>query len=168
MNMQWPPPPPAPAPPPKSQRALWFAALAVAAVVAAGVGGVLLGSGLHTHRDSEPEQVVTAEHGGDTHAQDVALCTRYVIVNASLPDRSSSGLQLLTAAAVLENALGEYPGASPEITSALTAVVQNYYRSAARSGEVRTRGLAEPPSYDLEEAEAIYDRAWTVCGLDQG
>ncbi len=153
------------------RRALWVV-LATAAIVTAAVGGGIVGSALTATRteptNPAPATMTTAAaDAADTHAQDVALCTRYAIVNASLPKRASTGVELLSAAAVLENALAANPGASSEISSALTAVVADYYGSAADTGKVRTRGLAEPPGYDLDQARAVYAQAWAVCGLDK-
>ncbi len=165
------PPPPWQPPPPARNRIGWIVAVvAITALLSAALGAVL-GATLNsktnastTPNDAEDASSATA---ADRHSEDIALCTKYAIVNASLPNRASTGLQLLTAAAVLENAMEANPGATSEIRSALTAVVDNYYESAAKSGNVRTRGLAEPPSYDLDQAGAVYARAWEVCGLDE-
>lgn len=159
-------------PPPPRNRSSWImvTVVAVTALLSAGLGGIL-GATLSAKTlssTSQDDTVKTATPAAaDTHTQDVALCTRYVIVNASLPKQSSTSMELLAGAAVLENAIGANPAASPEIISALTAVIDNYYKSAADAGKVQTRGLAEPPDYDLDEARVTYERAWSACGLDK-
>ncbi|MCH9737035.1 MAG: hypothetical protein K0U78_21200 [Actinomycetia bacterium] len=175
-------PPPVPqagavasAPPPPRNRSGWIVAVvAVTALLSAALGagiGAAVGSKTSDNASNSREGGASTTppnpSAADTHAQDLALCTKYAIVNASLPKGSSDGAELLPAAAVLENSLLANPSASTEIRSALAAVVDNYYRSSADTGQVRTRGLAEPPKYDLDHARAVYSRAWDVCGLGQ-
>jgi hypothetical protein len=65
----------------------------------------------------------------------------------------------------LRLALAENPNASREIRDAITDVVYNYDALIAAFGEVRTRGLAEPPKYDMDKSRRILDHAWDVCQL---
>ena len=101
------------------------------------------------------------------HAQDVALCTRYAVVNTTQPRTDRRALDILPAATALENALADNPNASTPVRVAITDVVSVYYARIATYGEVRTRGLAEPPTHDLAKEQAAYDQVWAVCGLDE-
>ncbi len=103
----------------------------------------------------------------DTHAQDVALCTKYAIINSALPKRDSNAGDLLPAVTALENALRENPDASPQIRTAIADMTAAYYARMGAYAPVRSRGLAEPPPHDLEAENAAADQAWAICGLDQ-
>ena len=62
-------------------------------------------------------------------------------------------------------ALGANPAASPEIRTAISDVVTEFDGLIASFGHVRTRGLAEPPGYDLQQAQQVFDHAWDICQL---
>ena len=83
------------------------------------------------------------------------------------PVRHGKSLDILPAAAALENALADTPHASPSVRAAIADVVSVYYARIAAYGEVRARGLAEPPAHDLVNEQSAYDQVWSVCGLDK-
>ena len=47
-------------------------------------------------------------------------------------------------------------------------MVSAYYALMAAYGPIRQRGLAEPPTHNVEAEKAASDRVWQICGLDQG
>ena len=185
-----PPPPegtvyqPAPAPghfgaptvPPKRPRRVGLiAAIAATALISAGLGaavGTVVTSSASSSDGAtqtvEPTNVAGAPATGDTHAQDVGLCTRYAIINGAMPTRDTKASDLLPGVAALESSLQEFPGASPEIREAVADMVSIYYARIAAYAPVRSRGLAEPPPHSAEAENAASDRVWQICGLDQG
>ena len=154
--------------------ALWVV-LATAAIVTAAVGGGIVGSALTatrtetTNTDTAATTTMTtaAADAVDTHAQDVALCTKYAVINSAMPRTDENAGDLLPAVAAMEIALAENPDASTPIRAAITDVVSAYYARMAAYAPVRTRGLAEPIPHDLETQRAAAHQAWTVCGLDK-
>ena len=169
----WTPPPAQPSPqPPRS--GTWGRLGLAAAVLAAAVGGGIVGSLLTDRADtSAPPDTspTTAAQGAatpeDVHAQDIKLCTDYVMINSAMPNPDISGQDLLAGVAALENALERSPGASPEVRDAMNAVVQSFYAKISAYRNLRPEGLSVPPGYDNETVQASYDRAWTVCGLNR-
>jgi hypothetical protein len=101
------------------------------------------------------------------HEQDVKLCTSYAVMNTTIPRPYTSATDLLPAMTVLQEKLDTNPAASTEVRDAITGVVDVLYARVARYGEVRERGLAEPPVYDQATAQAAMDHAWQVCQLDK-
>ena len=175
MTAQWnaPQQQPAAASAARPRRALW-AVLATAAIVTAAVGGGIVGSALTATRTepsnpdtAAPATMTTAADGADTHTQDVALCTKYAVINSAMPRTDENAGDLLPAVAAMEIALAENPDASTPIRAAITDVVSAYYARMAAYAPVRTRGLAEPIPHDLETQRAAAHQAWTVCGLDK-
>lgn len=103
-----------------------------------------------------------------THAQDVGLCTRYATINSAIPKPYDNAMDILPAASALQAALEDYPGASEPIRQAMSDVVAAYYARIAVFGGVPRQGLAEPPPDDRQSAQAAYDKAWEICGFDEG
>lgn len=117
--------------------------------------------------DSSADSTAAPPSPAEIHAQDVVLCTRYAVVNTTQPRTDRRALDILPAAAALENALADTPHASPSVRAAIADVVSVYYARIAAYGEVRARGLAEPPAHDLVNEQSAYDQVWSVCGLDK-
>lgn len=185
-----PPPPegtgyqPAPAPghfgastvPPKRPRRVGLiAAIAATALISAGLGAAVgtvvtnsASSSDGATQTVDPTNVAGAPATGDTHAQDVGLCTRYATINSAIPNNYTNAMDILPAAAALQASLEDYAGASQPVRQAMSDVVSAYYARMAVFGGVRERGLAEPPVDDKQAAQAAYDRAWEVCGLGEG
>ena len=107
---------------------------------------------------------------GDTHAQDVGLCTRYATINSAIPkpyDKCDGhpARRGCTASGVWRT--------SPErVEPRFERPCQTSYRRTTHEspcyGRVPHEGLAEPPPDDKPAAQAAYDKAWEVCGFDQG
>lgn len=168
-------------PTPARRRWLIPTVIAVTAAAALGIGvalGAILSDRGNNSADDRTDLVVTNEPGTETasstppsatevHAQDVALCTRYAVVNTTQPRTDRRALDILPAAAALENALTDNPHASASVRAAITDVVSVYYARIAAYGEVRARGLAEPPPHNVGDEQAAYDQVWSVCGLDE-
>lgn len=175
---------PAPAPghfgppvsaPKRSGRGGLIALVAATALVAAGVGAAIgtiatnsAASNAGASQTVEPTNVTGAPATGDPHAQDVGLCTRYAIINGAMPTRDTKASDLLPGVTALETSLHEFPGASPEIREAVGDMVSAYYARMAAYGPIRQRGLAEPPTHNVEAEKAASDRVWQICGLDEG
>ncbi len=167
--------PPPSAPPNRPGRGGLIAAIAATALISAGLGTAIgaiviksTSSADAAAQAVQPANVAGAPASGDTHAQDIAVCSKYAIINATIPNPDTRGMDLLPAAAALENALAENPHASESVQRAVRGVIDTFYSAMAGYGEVRPRGLAEvPPKYEPEVAGAAYQQAWTVCGLDQ-
>lgn len=167
--------PPPSAPPNRPGRGGLIAIVAATALISAGlgtaIGAIVIKS---TSSPGAAAQAVQPANGagapasGDTHAQDVGLCTRYAAINSAIPKPYDNAMDILPAAAALQAALEDYPGASKPIQQAMSDVVSAYYTDIAVFGDVRERGLAEPPAEDNGAVQAAYDRAWKICGLDQG
>lgn len=164
--------------PPRRWLTTAIVAVTAAAALAIGVAvGAVLSDGGNSSAADTIGPVVTNESAAETssstpsaaevHAQDVALCTRYAVVNTTQPRTDRRALDILPAAAALENALVDNPHANTSVRAAIADVVSVYYARIAAYGEVRTRGLAEPPTHDLVNEQAAYDQVWTVCGLDE-
>ncbi|MFA5607605.1 MAG: hypothetical protein WDA07_10505 [Leucobacter sp.] len=161
------------APPPPQRRGVLIAAIAATALLSAGIGAAV---GTVIARSSTPDTSVAApaaptpgtatDAGTSTHAQDVALCTRYAIVNSAIPKPYDNAMDILPAAAALQTSLKDYTGASQPVRQAISDVVSAYYARMAVFGRVPQEGLAEPPPDDREAAQAAYDRAWEVCGFE--
>ncbi len=162
-------------PPNRPGRGGLIAIVAATALISAGLGTAI---GAMVIKSTSPNEVVpqaveaTNDAGapahGDTHAQDIAVCSKYAIINATIPNPDTRGMDLLPAAAALENALAENPHASESVQRAVRGVIDTFYSAMAGYGKVRPRGLAEvPPKYEPEDAGAAYEQAWTVCGLDR-
>lgn len=161
-------PPASPRPP---RRPGWGRVGIAAAMVATAIGGGIVGALLtattqHTS-STTASSTTTAPAAADTHTQDVQLCTAYATINAVRPKPETSGMEVLPAANALQLAINGNPGASPAIRSALEDVLTVFNESMASKGDVRTRGLAEPPAYDKDRAQAVYDRAWDACRLGE-
>lgn len=163
---------PATAPGPKRPNTGRFAALVVAAIVVAGLLGGIAGALITHQTDSRQSQANNAQPQAPAapsaetiQAQDVQLCTAYATINSAMPKPQDNALQVLPGVNGLRLALAENPAASPEIRAAITDVVHSYDALIAAFGKVRTRGLAEPPTYDVAQAEQLLTRAWNTCQL---
>ncbi len=117
---------------------------------------------------AQPANGAGARATGDTHAQDVGLCTRYAAINSAIPKPYDNAMDILPASSALQAALEDYPGASEPIQQAMSDVVSAYYARIAVFGGVPRQGLAEPPPDDRQSAQAAYDKAWEICGFDEG
>lgn len=103
----------------------------------------------------------------DTHAQDVALCTKYAIINGAMPYKDNSAGDLLPAVTAMENALRDNPAASPAIRKAITDMVAAYYGRMAAYEPLKPAGLSEPPPHSVAAEQAASDKVWAACGLDK-
>lgn len=167
------PPPWTPPPPPPTPRGRTAARLGLAAaVLAAGLGGGIVGA-LLTHRtDPAPDTATstTAATGqtptaDEVHAQDVKLCTEYVLTVAAKPNPVTSSREVLPALAALRTSLAAYPDASANLRSALSDVVDSYFAEISDFESKGPQGLVDPPKYDQAAAQATRNRAWVLCGL---
>ncbi|OKH68313.1 hypothetical protein EB74_33610 [Mycobacterium sp. SWH-M5] len=154
---------------------LLIAVLVGVSLMSAGIGAAVgtIAANLSTSNDRAAQTVQPADgsgavNTGDTHAQDVGLCTRYAIINSAIPKPYDNAMDILPAAAALQTSMADYPGASEAVRQAISDVVSAYYARMAVFGDVRERGLADPPPDDKQAAQAAYDKAWEVCGLDAG
>ncbi|MGV0633558.1 hypothetical protein ABQE69_08505 [Mycolicibacillus trivialis] len=164
--------PPWPGSTPPRRQHNW-AAIA-AALVAAAAGGAVAGAimtasipatvAAPTPNNAPPPAVVSAE---TRHAQDVNLCTTYAVVAATEPSPSTTGMDLMAGNAMLRAALLQNPEASPDIHAALTDVTIVGEADMAYWSKVRPGGLVAPDRYADLPVQDIYNRAWSVCGLDQ-
>jgi hypothetical protein len=159
----------------RSGRGSLIAVVAATALIAAGmgaaVGTIVTNSAASTDgasQSGQPTTVAGAPATGDTHAQDVGLCTRYAIINGAMPSKDTKASDLLPGVTALESSLREFPRASSDIRNAVADMVTAYYARMAAYGPIRTRGLAEPPTHSVEAEKAASDRVWKICGLDQG
>lgn len=157
-----------PPPSPRSPRPGWGRAGIAAAMVATAIGGGIAGALLTaaTQHTTSTTTAATATTAADTHTQDVRLCTAYATINAVRPKPETNGMEVLPAATALQLAIDGNPGASASIREALADVVTVFYQSMAAKSDVHTRGLADPPAYDKDRAQVVYDRAWDACRLD--
>lgn len=177
------PPPSAPGQPPSPARRRWvMSAVVGGTAVVALIAGVTLGAafgggGASDSGNSEGPGAALSDTTGvagggapspaEVHAQDVALCTSYAIINTAIPTPDTTGSDLLPAVAALQNALAENPYASPPVRAAVTDMTSVYEARIAAHGKVRARGLAEPPPYTVEAHKAASAEVWAVCGLDE-
>lgn len=166
--------PPAPTPKRSGRKGL-IAVIAATALLSAGagaaIGTIAANSASSDHaapQAIQPTETTGAASTADAHAQDVGLCTRYAIINSAVPKPYDNAMDILPAASALQASLEDYPGASEPVREAISGVVSAYYARMAVFGGVRERGLAAPPPDDKKAAQAAYDKAWEVCGLDQG
>lgn len=172
-QQQGPPPwtPPL-APTPRARGGLAARLGLAATILAAALGGGIVGA-LLTHRtdaaapsDAAPttatRQAPTAD---EVHAQDVKLCTEYVLVIATKPQPVGSSRDLVPAVAALRTSLAAYPDASADLRSALNDVADSYFAEISHFESKGPQGLVDPPQYDRTAAQATYDRAWSLCGL---
>jgi hypothetical protein len=97
--------------------------------------------------------------------QNVQLCTAYAIINSAMAKPAANATDVLPGVSGLRLALSANPAASPEIRSAISDVVTQFDGLIASFGHVRTRGLAEPPPYDMQQAQPVFDHAWDICQL---
>lgn len=169
------PQPPQPQQPtPRKRSGLWRSIAVAGAIIVAAVGGGAVGALITNSAQPQPNPPAAAPAmppeaapSADTiHTQDVQLCTAYAIINTATPKPDTRGMDLLPSATAIQNAIAAHSDASMEVRDALGAVVDSYYARIAAYVPVRTRGLAEPPAYDMAAAQASYDRAWSVCRLD--
>ncbi|SHT80807.1 hypothetical protein [Mycobacteroides abscessus] len=162
---------PPPSPPNRPGRGGLIAVVAAIALISAGlgtaVGAIVIKSTSSNAATVQPTNVAGAPATGDTHAQDVGLCTRYATINSAMPRKDKNAAELLPGVAALETSLQEFPGASPEIREAVAELVSVYYARMAGYAPVRARGLAEPRPHRAAEENAASERLWNICGLDQ-
>lgn len=172
------PPPAPPQPPPVPARRRWLVpALVGGTAVAALTIGALLGAVFTGGSGADTASPLTSQTAAPTadpapsaaevHAQDVSLCTSYAVINSATPRPDLVGSDLLPTVTALKVALAENPHASADVREAVTNMTEVYYARVAEHGKVRTRGLAEPPPYSLEDQKEAVDRVWVVCGLDE-
>ena len=165
---------PPPSTPNRPGRGGLIAIVAATALISAGLGtavGALVIKSSSTDpaaQSVQPANGAGAPATGDTHAQDVGLCTRYAAINSAMPRKDKNAAELLPGVGALETSLREFSGASPQIREAVAELVSVYYARMAAYAPVRTRGLAEPRPHSAAEENAASDRVWKVCGLDQG
>jgi hypothetical protein len=159
--------PPLPGGQPKSPRRRSVGTLAATALVSALIGGGIVAAvdAFVLHDRSSSASKPSAPTSEQIHDANVKLCTSFAIVNAAMPNPQKTALDVLPQIYGLRSALAENPNASPDIRSALGALADEYEVSAADFGKVRTRGYAQPPKYDVTQAQAVYDHAWDVCQL---
>ncbi len=164
------PPQPPWTPPPPSRRGTAARLGLAAAVLAAALGGGIVGS-LLTHRaaDTATETSATATGAAptpeDVRAQDIKLCTEYALVNVARPQPATSSRDLVPVVAAVRTSLAAHTDASTDIRSALNDVVDTYFAEMADFENRGSKGLVDPPKYDEAAAQATYDRAWALCGL---
>ena len=141
--------------------------LAATALVSALIGGGVVAAvdAFVLHEKSSSGSTPSTPTSGQIHDANVKLCTSFAIVNAAMPSPQKTALDVLPQVYGLRSALAENPNASPDIRSALGALADEYEVSAADFGKVRTRGYAQPPKYDITQAQAVYDHAWDACQL---
>jgi hypothetical protein len=137
----------------------------VATAIGGGIVGALLTAATTQHTPTAATTSTTGPAPADTHTQDVRLCTAFAIINASTPAEDQKASDLLPATTALRQAVAASPGASAEIRDAVGALADAYAARMASYAPVRTRGLAEPPAYDKDQAQTAYDRAWDACRL---
>lgn len=154
---------------------LLIAALAVVALISAGIGaavGTIVASSSASNdraaQTVEPADGTGPVNTGDTHAQDVALCTRFAIINSTIPNNYTTGMEILPATVALQAALEEYPWASQPVRQAVSDLVSEYYARMSTFGGVSERGLVSPPADDKQAAKRAYEQVWEVCGLGEG
>lgn len=141
------------------------AAILVAGLLGAVVGAIVTQRTTPTAAPADQTPATPTYSAETIRTQNIQLCTSYAIINSALPKPQSNALEVLPAVNGLRLALSENPAASTEIRSAITDVVHNYDALIGAFGKVRERGLAQPPTYDLDAAQRILDRAWDVCQL---
>lgn len=165
---------PPPSTPNRPGRGGLIAIVAATALISAGLGTAVGALVIKSSSTDAAAQTVQPANGagasatGDTHAQDVGLCTRYATINSAIPKPYDNAMDILPAASALQAALEDYPGASEPIRQAMSDVVAAYYARIAVFGGVPRQGLAEPPPDDRQSAQAAYDKAWEICGFDEG
>ncbi|OKH62039.1 Uncharacterised protein [Mycobacteroides abscessus subsp. massiliense] len=161
--------PPPSAPPNRPGRGGLIAIVAATALISAGlgtaIGAITIKSSGAAAQGVQSANDAGAPATGDTHAQDVALCTRYATINSAMPRKDKNAAELLPGVGALETALHEFPSASPQIREAVAELVSVYYARMAAYAPVRTRGLAEPRPHSAAEENAASDRVWKICGL---
>jgi len=163
---------PPPSPPNRPGRGGLIAIVAATALISAGLGTAIGAIAIKSSSPDAAAQAVQpandagAPATGDTHAQDVGLCTRYAAINSAIPKPYDNAMDILPAAAALQASLEDYPGASEPLRQAMSDVVSAYYARIAVFGRVPHEGLAEPPPDDKPAAQAAYDKAWEICGFD--
>ena len=162
---------PPPSAPNRLGRGGLIAIVAATALISAGLGTAIGAMAIKSSSPDAAAQAVQpandagASASGDTHAQDVGLCTRYATINSAMPRKDKNAAELLPGVGALETALHEFPSASPQIREAVAELVSVYYARMAAYAPVRTRGLAEPRPHSAAEENAASDRVWEICGL---
>ena len=176
------PHPGAPGQPPSPARRRWvMPAVVGGTAVVALIAGVTLGavfggggtsdSGTGTEAPVEIQRDPAGVAGGgapspaEVHAQDVSMCTSYAIINSAMVTPDKTGSDLLPTVTALQVALADNPDASAPVRVAVTDLASIYRARVAAHGNVRTRGLAEPPPYNMDAENAAVEQVWTVCGL---
>jgi hypothetical protein len=171
-----PPGPPSPPPawrdPKRPNVGRLLVLLLVVAILIVGLLGVVVGALITRQTESRdvpaaaPIPQVPALPSAETiRTQNVQLCTAYATINSAMPKPAGNGLEVLPGANGLRLALAENPAASPEIRDAISDVVGQFDAMIEGFGKVRTRGLADPPPYDVQHAQQVSDHAWDVCQL---
>lgn len=163
------PPQPPWTPPPPPRRGT-TARLGLAAVIlAAGLVGGIIGSLITQHSStSETPTSTTAAQDvtpDDVRAQDIKLCTEYVLINETRPQPVTSSRDLVPVIAAVRTSLATYPDASADLRSALNDVVDAYFAELSDFESKGAKGLVDPPKYNEAAAQATHDRAWALCGL---
>ena len=162
---------PPPVQPSKAPRGNTWARLGVAAtILAAAIGGGIIGSLLTNRADSTTADTsaTTAADGAPTpeyvNSQDIKLCTEYALITVARPQPVTSD-DLLPAVAAVRTSLAAYPEASADLRAALNDVVDSYFAEMSNLENRGEKGLVDPPKYDQAAVQATYGRAWAICGL---
>lgn len=160
----WTPPPAPPPPLPARSRTATRLALA-AAILAAGLGGGIAGSLLTDRGASDAPSTKAAPTAEHVRAQDIKLCTEYVLINETRPQPVTASRDLVPVVAAVRTSLAAYPDASADIRSAINDVVDSYFAELSDFESRGAKGLVDPPQYNQAAAQATHDRAWALCGL---
>lgn len=152
----------------RRQHSLWRLVALVTVIIGAAAAGAAAGAVITNRQPENPASSGVAPSAETIHAQDVRLCTTYAIANSAMPNPDTAAMDVLPGANAIRSALLSNPVASIDIRRAMTDVVNVLDSLMAAYGHVRTSaGWAQPPQYMKADAQAAYDRAWRVCGLNR-
>lgn len=166
----WQPVPQQPAPPGgKPRRALLVTAaiVALAAVFAAGIGGVFVGSRLNTEPADQQQTQASppAPTDAEVNAATVDLCTRFAAGSRAMPVPQNTGFDVIPTLIYISDALDDNALADPAIRDAVTNSLKLFHDQVSfLMKSDGARGAIQPVTdWTPEAANQADQRVWDLC-----
>ena len=134
------------------------ATAATVGIIAAGAGGVIVGTRMTRAESASSPSIETVR------AQTIDLCTRFAAAYAAMPTPQKSGLDLIPTASYLADALRDNPLAGSAIRDSIRDSLEQLRDHAARLSGEPVRGAIQPPTtWSVDVANLADQQAWDAC-----
>ena len=157
-----------PAAPPKRRRGRGFlvAAMAVTALISAGIGGGIVAAVNHTTSSTPAAPAAPpAPTAEQVHAENVRLCTAYATYNSALPTPPKSALEIYPVVNGIRWALAESLMPVLRSVHAITELVHQYDGDWRNSVTSEPAAMHNPRTGVATQCRAADNHVWDVCQL---